>query len=606
VPYNIDKKKCKQSDGDSGTHVLSYTDGEGKDHDNCHTSKKGAQGQIAAIEGDNLAETDDMVFGGGGLAADDEGEDDEGLEEALLRKLVRERLLIHHAKKMAMLREWVHLTLLTEVQANADLAGVIETVLADNAETLGYEVEQKSPKLYYTRFGSSSIRDSVLESGDLQSAITAAVKGDVDAQGVPVDPNAPPAPFPDADIGTVSLTAHSRDLMEISAGGQKIRIAFKGPSAGGTGLKFEDVLFAWISYATEPRGEHPLEADEIGRLKNTFFPDQAAAVLTDAEAQEQLYDWLSPTGQVELEGSDRAGDKLLLRLIKQAEASYAELQGNKELGTPEDVKFAGGRGIKGDLLLVFDNGEREVDLSLKAEEKAGSNNFIFNKDLGDGTKEKTLGAESTPGRTGGLQWKQNLIPAPGGVAWWQIARKNMVDKLPPGSLTAEEMEKFHTEMNGGGQANLLKVRKAIMQEKEDGGTAYKESAKAQADALVALKDSLEVLAGTNDGKRKIISLLEEAQFGSSATRELFKLTSSPSAAKAKREVSTIDSLYTGDEITDETLAKVEIPITQSKNTVTVEIIYDNKKLNELKVSGLKFRSSVFGTKASELSIKTRA
>ena len=94
MPYNIDKKKCKQSDGDSGTHVLSYTDGEGKDHDNCHTSKKGAQGQIAAIEGDNLAETDDMVFGGGGFAADDEGEDDEGLEEALLRQWVREKLLL--------------------------------------------------------------------------------------------------------------------------------------------------------------------------------------------------------------------------------------------------------------------------------------------------------------------------------------------------------------------------------------------------------------------------------------------------------------------------------------------------------------------------------
>lgn len=604
MPYNIDKKKCKQSDGDSGTHVLSYTDGKGKDHDNCHTSKKGAQGQIAAIEGDNLAETDDMVFGGGGFAADDEGEDDEGLEEALLRKLVRERLLIRHAKKMAMLREWVHLTLLVE-QAGADLASIIKAVLDDNAETLGYEVEQKSPKLYYARFGSSSIRDSVLESGDLQSAITAAVKGDVDEQGAPVDPNAPPAPFPDAVIGTVSLTAHSRDLMEISAGGQKIRIAFKGPSAGGTGLKFEDVLFAWISYATAPRGEHPLEADEIGRLKNTFFPDQAAAVLTDEEAQEQIYDWLSPTGQVELEGSDRAGDKLLLRLIKQAEASYAELQGNKELGTPEDVKFAGGRGIKGDLLLVFQAG-REVDLSLKAEEKAGTNNFIFNKDLGDGTNEKTLGAASTPGRTGGLQWNQNLIPAPGGVAWWQIARKNMVENLPPGTLTDEEMEDFHTSMNGGGQANLLKVRKALAQDKEAGGTAYKESAKAQASALVALKDSLEELAKSNDGKRKIISLLEEAQFGSSATRELFKLTSSPSAAKAKREVSTIDSLYTGDEITDETLAKVNIPITQSKNTITVEIEYDGKKLNELKVSGLKFRSSVFGTKASELSIKTRA
>jgi hypothetical protein len=95
VPYTIDKKKCKQSDGDSGTHVLSYTDGKGKDHDNCHTSKKGAQGQIAAIEGDNLAETDDMVFGGGGdpEAEGEADEDGEGFSESLLRSYIREKIL---------------------------------------------------------------------------------------------------------------------------------------------------------------------------------------------------------------------------------------------------------------------------------------------------------------------------------------------------------------------------------------------------------------------------------------------------------------------------------------------------------------------------------
>ena len=77
MPYKIDKKKCKQSDGDAGTHVLSYTDGKGKDHENCHTSKKGAQGQIAAIEGDNLAETDE-----------------DAVDEALIREYIREKLLL--------------------------------------------------------------------------------------------------------------------------------------------------------------------------------------------------------------------------------------------------------------------------------------------------------------------------------------------------------------------------------------------------------------------------------------------------------------------------------------------------------------------------------
>lgn len=64
MPYTIRKKKCKQSDGDSGTYVLSYTDKKGKKHNNCHTSKKKAQGQIAAIEGpremDELDEAEDF------------------------------------------------------------------------------------------------------------------------------------------------------------------------------------------------------------------------------------------------------------------------------------------------------------------------------------------------------------------------------------------------------------------------------------------------------------------------------------------------------------------------------------------------------------------
>ena len=51
MPYTIRKQKCKQSDGDAGTYVLSYTTKKGKKVRNCHTSKKKAQGQIAAIEG---------------------------------------------------------------------------------------------------------------------------------------------------------------------------------------------------------------------------------------------------------------------------------------------------------------------------------------------------------------------------------------------------------------------------------------------------------------------------------------------------------------------------------------------------------------------------
>jgi hypothetical protein len=52
MPYSVKKQKCKQTDGDSGSHVMSYTDDKGKKHRNCHSSKKKAQAQISAIEMD--------------------------------------------------------------------------------------------------------------------------------------------------------------------------------------------------------------------------------------------------------------------------------------------------------------------------------------------------------------------------------------------------------------------------------------------------------------------------------------------------------------------------------------------------------------------------
>lgn len=53
MPYKKRKQKCKQSDGDAGNYVLSYTDKKGKKHRACHTSKKKMQGQIAAIEAES-------------------------------------------------------------------------------------------------------------------------------------------------------------------------------------------------------------------------------------------------------------------------------------------------------------------------------------------------------------------------------------------------------------------------------------------------------------------------------------------------------------------------------------------------------------------------
>lgn len=85
MPYTIRKQKCKQSDGDAGSYVLSYTDKSGKKHSNCHTSKKKAQGQIAAIEGQ--------------WEADEVGAEEEVMTERLLREMVRE-LLNENANKV--------------------------------------------------------------------------------------------------------------------------------------------------------------------------------------------------------------------------------------------------------------------------------------------------------------------------------------------------------------------------------------------------------------------------------------------------------------------------------------------------------------------------
>lgn len=61
MPYTIRKQKCKQSDGDSGSFVLSYTDNKGKKHRACHTSRKKAQGQIAAIEAEGTEEVENTM-----------------------------------------------------------------------------------------------------------------------------------------------------------------------------------------------------------------------------------------------------------------------------------------------------------------------------------------------------------------------------------------------------------------------------------------------------------------------------------------------------------------------------------------------------------------
>ena len=65
MPYSIRKRKCKRSDGGSGSYTMTYTDKKGKHHSNCHRSKESARAQIGAIE----------------------------MKESILRELIREQML---------------------------------------------------------------------------------------------------------------------------------------------------------------------------------------------------------------------------------------------------------------------------------------------------------------------------------------------------------------------------------------------------------------------------------------------------------------------------------------------------------------------------------
>jgi hypothetical protein len=93
MPYTIRKQKCKQSDGDAGSHVLSYTDKSGKKHRACHTSKRKAQGQIAAIEGQ--------------WEADKTGDKESVMTEKLLREMVRELLRENNSMVMRIIDAYI-------------------------------------------------------------------------------------------------------------------------------------------------------------------------------------------------------------------------------------------------------------------------------------------------------------------------------------------------------------------------------------------------------------------------------------------------------------------------------------------------------------------
>lgn len=89
MPYTIRKVDCKQSDGTSGSYTLSYTDNKGKKHRACHTSKKKAKGQIAAIEMESIEKQDDAHQVN---ETTQQGKSQMKIQLSQLRKYIREAL----------------------------------------------------------------------------------------------------------------------------------------------------------------------------------------------------------------------------------------------------------------------------------------------------------------------------------------------------------------------------------------------------------------------------------------------------------------------------------------------------------------------------------
>lgn len=151
MPYNIRKQKCKQSDGDAGSWVLSYTDKSGKKHRACHTSRKKAKGQIAAIE-----------MRREGDAAESEGE---VMIESLLREMVRELLrerTSNYGLANTVYSDLNEILMASALMGGASIEDVATTVGADAAATVRSRV--------------GTIRDAVLGSGGTQEDLESRVR----------------------------------------------------------------------------------------------------------------------------------------------------------------------------------------------------------------------------------------------------------------------------------------------------------------------------------------------------------------------------------------------------------------------------------------------
>jgi hypothetical protein len=472
-------------------------------------------------------------------------------------------------------------------------------------KTCKFEVSPDSPNVLYARFNSSSSRDMMMEdlATDIEDAIKAAYPMVQDWSDKFTDPYA---------ISWKKISKHSRQILQLRVGKEKITVAFKGPSFGGEGLDFETALFAVLTVGLPIKPEEiSLNPSERKRLINKFGFGKD---LKDVDMIKELKLLLANKTALAKSG--------MSALIDRARVSEKEM--DKTWGDVTSVTLSGGEGGKADIVIGTKK-SGEVDLSLKHEkEKSGTNVFIYNKDLGDGIKEMMMGR--TDAKMGLKQFPAKLITNPATEAWWQTARKEILKALKenPDYLAVDEDGKEHLKglsikdekefVKKPGASAVLKISQLFNADKEAGGRAGKVPANTLRAAAKIFEDSLRTLTPLD-----VLSLIEESQLGKESKNDLFKLTSHGKGTNLKK-VNYSDATQA---INDEkvTVDDLEVKVTkrmgsptkanpQGKPTQDTVLKLINKKtkteMASLIIRGLKFRNGVFGTTNAQVAIKTRA
>jgi hypothetical protein len=244
----------------------------------------------------------------------------------------------------------------------------------------------------------------------------------------------------------------------------------------------------------------------------------------------------------------------------------------EKFGGIKDAAVVGGGGSKADLLIVLDNGDR-VGISLKIALK-GQNDFIFNKDLGDGTGNNSI------------------IPAPEGEPWWMVGRKRFYNLLRKNgqvdetvvykpSKTDFEAPEWMIDAKRGEDKKLTPLyRQAV-------GSVF-------SDVLDRLEASLKSMT-----IEELADLVNEAHLGKPATDAppLYKLSSKPSGA-------TIEEVP--DSSPDEVAIEQEgITVPEMIKRKGKRITIDIPGMPNATINSVKFRSNMLSPRKGDLMIKTR-